>query len=254
MSTALYDIANIIKQDEPCLVKALPHHVFVCSSDVLPDYCHTLLWIGCTQTFWKQCTDWFVTLCSQCTFCKAELLSKMRLELLGMQGPDFDPTVKDVPSDYHCKLLVKTNVVWKALKPKHSEWKKIGLTYAERCGPNQLEVIAQAVAPRHCTLCERPFVMDGSVRNICDVELWKKSGNCKCEALFCKECLFEHITKNNTKIGPQHIVKCPGCTKPVVCTPHVKFLAHVAEVYEAHLAEQAAEAAREASEFINVPK
>ena len=248
---ALYDIASILKQDEPCLVKACPSHIFVCSVDVLPDYCHTVLWLGCSQKFWRECTNWYTTLCSECGFCKAELLSKMRMELLGLQRGDFDPSKEDSITEYHCNLLVKTSVVWRALKPSKAQWKNIGLTYAERCGPNQLEVIAQAVAPRHCTLCERPFIMDGNVRNICDVDLWKSSGNCKCEpVLFCKECLFEHITKTAVKIGQQDLVKCPGCTKPVVCTPYVKFLAHVAEVYEKHLAEQAEAAAKEARPFI----
>ena len=214
----LYDISKILKQPKPVLVQGFPDHVFICSTDVLADRCHTALWLGCSQRIWHEACEWYATFCTECAFDKKELLHKFRMELLQMQGPDFKPSVEGAVSEYHNKLLIKTCAVFKAHNPKSP----IGELYALRCGPNQLEVLAQAIAPRRCVACDGVFATDLGNDSQIDVSMWKGSGNCKCESvLYCKRCMMDYVDQHKTQIGPQYLVKCPGCAKPVLCGIYV---------------------------------
>ena len=120
---------------------------------------------------------------------------------------------------------------------------KVGLPCSERCGNNVLEAYAQAVNPQKCKICDRLFINNGKMRNIIDVDLWKNSGNCKCEDVkICKECLFEHITKKTVQIGDTHLCKCPLCDNPVIVNNYVAFMDQVMKEYEEHLRSPGCEA------------
>ena len=81
------------------------------------------------------------------------------------------------------------------------------------------------------------------------MDLWKNSGNCKCEDIkVCKECLFEHITTKKVKIvdsvqwvddkmveSVTYLCRCPLCDRPVVVDSYVAFMEQVMKEYEEHL-------------------
>ena len=239
---ALYDIAKLTGADKPILFPAYPNHVFMFTLDVIPDYSHYVLWYGISKEQWTSRLQWLTTLLTKVDFRIRDLYEGLRNDLAMELSKDVDYSKTKVPVELH-QICSATLVVHKFLHPESP----IGGLIRQRCGLNQLEVIAQAVAPRSCELCHRPFVMDGGMRNVIDKDLWKSKGNCTCDANFCKECLFRCVASTSTvEIGSAKLAKCPGCTKPVIVTCYTDFLDHVTKEYEEHLAEEAANAAADA--------
>ena len=232
---ALYDIGKLLGVDKSILFKAYPNHVFMCTADVLAGVEHHVLWYGVDKKSWTSRLKWLQNLLSKCDLHLADLYEGLRHDLTLQLQNDVDFSKTKVPTELH-QLCSAALAVEKFLHPESP----IGGLIRDRCGPNQLEVIAQAVAPRSCQLCHRPFVMDGGMRNVIDKDLWKAKGNCNCDANFCKECLFRCIASTSTvAIGSDKMANCPGCAKPVIVTCYTDFLDHAVKVYEEHLEEVA---------------
>lgn len=230
---ALYDIGSLLGADKPILFKAYPNHVFMVSTDVIPNVPHHVLWYGIAKADWIGAKNWLQRLQAMADFKISHLYEGLCGALAEELTNDVDYSKTPVPAELF-KICTCAVVVHAFLHPDS----QAGELICVRCGPNQLEVIAQAIAPRNCTICDRPFVMNSGPRNIIDLDLWKAKSNCKCDANFCKECLFQHIAETAIDIGDQKMAKCPGCKKPAVVTCYTQFLDHVQLKYEEYLAKK----------------
>jgi len=247
----VYNVSKLLHADEPFFFHAKPDSVFIFSPDVLGDQCHVVQYHAINRADWE----------------------KARAEMAAQDPDSFGPPdMPRLPREMAYRImkeqafealerlakgtgdkseaqnfLTTLCVLHKVINPDS----KVGLSCAERCGNNVLEAYAQAVNPQKCQICDRLFINNGGIRNIIDVDLWKNSGNCKCEDIkVCKECLFEHITAKQTKIvdsvqyigdelveAVTYLCRCPLCDGQVIVDSYVAFMNKVMREYEEHLAQ-----------------
>ena len=246
----VYNISKLLHADEPFFFHAKPDSIFIFSPDVLGDHCHQVIYYAVPAANWRKGLAEMAAKDPE-NFGPANLPTLKRdqaYDIMREQALDALAEVEGGADNKMAKNFLSTLcLMHKAMYPDS----KVGLPCAERCGNNVLEAYAQAVNPQKCQICDRLFINNGGIRNIIDVDLWKNSGNCKCENIkVCKECLFEHITAKQTKIvdsvqyigdelveAVTYLCRCPLCDEQVIVDSYVAFMNKVMREYEEHLAQ-----------------